>query len=141
MKEISHSAREWEATGSITSCSYFLFFAPTLRCPLFQLSSSLRFSPLLACPPIFSISLYLYLRSHMRLRPKSSLLKPTWPKSKYSQLHVLVNKSRGPCQTSKAHLSISHANKILFSFVYFYSPRYIFFFFFFFFELNHFRLT
>ena len=111
MKEISNSARDKkEATCGTTSCSYFLFFAPTLRRPLFQLSSSLRFSPLLACPPIFSISLYLYLHSHMRLRPKSSLLKPTWPKSKHSQLHVLVNKSRGPCQTSKAHLYISHAN-------------------------------
>ena len=85
VKEISHSAREYEATGSITSCSYFLFFAPTLRLPLFQLSSSLRFSPLLACPPIFSISLYLYLHSHMWLRPKSSLLKPTWPKTNVAQ--------------------------------------------------------
>ena len=81
---------------------------------MFQLSSSQ--------PPLFSIPLYLYLHSHMRLRPKSSLLKPTWPKSKYSQVDVLVNKWRGPRQTSKAHLYISRANKILFSSVYFYSP-------------------
>ena len=73
VKEISHSAREYEATGSITSCSYFLFFAPTLRLPLFQLSSSLRFSPLLACPPpppIFSISLYLYLYLYPKIKNK-----------------------------------------------------------------------
>ena len=89
MKETNYSAsieKGWRKKPHAASA----FPAFSLLRPLFQLSSSLHFSSPLATPniyiyiyilrtkiepPIFLISLCLYLHSHKRLRPKSSLLK------------------------------------------------------------------